>query len=76
MNKYRLEEESPVNVLEIDNTEVRKSQIEKLNKLRADRDEAKAQATLEALRNAAKGSDNLLAACVEVCYFQVIRYYL
>jgi methylmalonyl-CoA mutase len=65
VNKYRLEEESPVNVLEIDNTEVRKSQIEKLNKLRADRDEAKAQATLEALRNAAKGSDNLLAACVE-----------
>ena len=76
MNKYRLEEESPVNVLEIDNTEVRKSQIEKLNKLRADRDEARAQATLEALRNAAKGSDNLLAACVEVCYFQVIIYYL
>ena len=72
MNKYRLEEESPVNVLEIDNTEVRKSQIEKLNKLRADRDEAKAQTTLEALRNAAKGSDNLLAACVEVCDFKVI----
>ena len=72
MNKYRLEEESPVNVLEIDNTEVRKSQIEKLNKLRANRDEAKAQATLEALRNAAKGSDNLLAACVEVSVFRVI----
>jgi len=65
VNKYRLEEESPVNVLEIDNTEVRKSQIQKLKKLRADRDEAKAQSSLEALRNAAKGSDNLLVACVE-----------
>lgn len=66
VNKYRLEEEQEVNVLMIDNTEVRNSQIQKLSDLKANRDESVAQAALESLRQAATGSENLLAACV-VC---------
>ena len=50
VNKYRLEKEADVNVLSIDNTEVRRSQIEKLNQLRANRDETVAQSVLENLR--------------------------
>merc|ERR1711962_924803 len=43
VNKYKLDKEGEVNVLAIDNTEVRKSQIEKNSKVRANRDEDKAQ---------------------------------
>jgi methylmalonyl-CoA mutase len=38
-NRYRLEKEDPIDILEIDNTAVRKSQLERLAKLRADRNE-------------------------------------
>ena len=40
VNKYRLAKEDPIDILEIDNTAVRNEQIELLNKLRANRDEA------------------------------------
>ena len=60
VNKYKLEKEGEVNVLAIDNTEVRKSQIEKIQKLRESRDEARAQACLE---NIKKG-----AGKVTLCY--------
>ena len=49
VNKYRLEKEDPIDILEIDNTAVRLSQIERLNKLRAERNEAECQAALEAI---------------------------
>ena len=39
VNKYRLEKEDPIDILEVDNTAVRKSQIERLKKLRAERNE-------------------------------------
>ena len=39
VNKYRLEKEAPIDILEIDNTEVRKEQIERLEQLKANRDE-------------------------------------
>ena len=50
VNKYQLEKEGEVNVLAIDNTEVRQSQVEKLKQLRANRDEDKAQKCLEDIR--------------------------
>ncbi len=66
VNKYRLPYEAPIEILEVDNTAVRQAQIERLKKLRAERDEARTQAALEALtRVAATGEGNLLEAAVE-----------
>ena len=49
INKYRLDHEDPIDILEIDNTEVRKEQIERLNEVKANRDEAKVKEALEAI---------------------------
>lgn len=67
VNKYRLEqEEQNFDVLKIDNTEVRAKQVNRLNQIRKDRDEAKCQACLQALIEAAKtNKGNLLALSVE-----------
>jgi methylmalonyl-CoA mutase len=66
VNKYRLPYEAPIEILEVDNTAVRLAQIERLKKLRAERDEARTQAALDALTNvAATGEGNLLEAAVE-----------
>jgi methylmalonyl-CoA mutase len=66
LNKYRLEKEAPLDILTVDNTAVRESQIKRLKELRATRDEAKCQATLAALTAAAEtGNGNLLALAVE-----------
>jgi methylmalonyl-CoA mutase len=66
VNKYRLDKEEPIEILEVDNTAVRQAQIERLAKLRAGRDEAKVQAALNALTHAAEtGQGNLLALAVE-----------
>ncbi len=46
LNKYRLEKEDPIDILDIDNTAVRLSQIERLKKLRAERNEAEVQAII------------------------------
>ena len=48
INKYRLDHEDPIDILEIDNTEVRKEQIERLNEVKDHRDEAKVKEALEA----------------------------
>ncbi len=66
VNKYRLEKEDPIDILEIDNSAVRLSQIERLSKLRAGRDEASVQASLEALTHcAATGEGNLLELAID-----------
>ncbi len=66
VNKYRLEKEDPIDILEIDNTAVRLSQIERLNKLRAERNEADVKAALEAITNcAATGEGNLLELAID-----------
>ena len=49
VNRYRLEKEAPIDILEIDNTAVRIQQIERLNTLKANRNEAEVLAALEAL---------------------------
>ena len=48
INKYRLDHEDPIETLEVDNTAVRKAQIERLAKLRAERDSAAVEAALNA----------------------------
>ncbi len=66
VNKYRLEHEDPIKILEIDNTAVREAQIKRLQKLRANRDEARVQAALEAITKATEtGEGNLLELAVE-----------
>ena len=57
--------ERAINVLKVDAATVRSMQIEKLKRLRAERDEAKAQEALEALTNGARGNANLLQLSVE-----------
>ena len=65
LNKYRLEHETPMDILSIDNTAVRESQIRRLRELRAARDEAACTAALAALTAAAKsGGGNLLALAI------------
>ncbi len=66
INKYRLEKEDPIDILEVDNTKVRKSQIERLEKLKAERDSDKVKASLRAItRCADSGEGNLLALAVD-----------
>jgi methylmalonyl-CoA mutase len=61
VNKYRLAEEEPVEIREIDNTAVREAQIARLNQIRASRDGAAVQRALEALTECARtGGGNLL----------------
>ena len=65
VNKYRRDKEEEIDVLDIDNVAVRASQIERLEKIRASRDQAACDAALTALETAAGGTENLLAAAVE-----------
>jgi methylmalonyl-CoA mutase len=66
VNKYRLEKEDPIDILEIDNSAVRLSQIERLNQLRANRNEAEVLASLEAITAAVQsGKGNLLELAVD-----------
>jgi len=66
VNKYRLEKEDPIDILEVDNTAVRAQQIERLKQLRANRNEADVKRALEAITECAKtGKGNLLELAVE-----------
>jgi methylmalonyl-CoA mutase len=65
VNKYRLAEESPVEVRDIDNTEVRRQQLERLARVKAERDPERVQQALDALRNGAAGDGNLLELSIE-----------
>ncbi|HZH72301.1 MAG TPA: methylmalonyl-CoA mutase [Mariniphaga sp.] len=66
LNKYRLEKEDPIDILDIDNTAVRLSQIERLKKLRAERNEEDVKAALAAITKAAEsGKGNLLELAID-----------
>ncbi len=65
VNTYRLADEDPLDVRRVDNDEVYRQQIAKLERLRAERDDDEVQATLDALTRAAEGDANLLALAVE-----------
>ena len=65
VNKYRLKEEEPLNILEVDNKAVRNSQIERLSNLKADRNPVKVNKSLADLSDCAKsGEGNLLDLAV------------
>ncbi|SBV33005.1 methylmalonyl-CoA mutase [uncultured Sphingopyxis sp.] len=69
VNKYRLQDEDLLETLEVDNTKVREAQVARINKVKANRDEAACQSALDALRKAAAAPQsietNLLAHAVE-----------
>jgi methylmalonyl-CoA mutase len=59
------DEEETLDVLEVDNSAVRKAQVDKLQKVKANRDEVAVQAALKAIEVGAKGDANLLALAIE-----------
>ena len=66
VNKYRLEKEDPLHILDVDNQMVRKQQIERLEQIKATRDNAKVAECLAKLTESAKnGGENLLSLAVE-----------
>ena len=66
VNRYRLEQEDPIDILDIDNTEVRKQQVERLSMLRANRDNAAVEKALNAITRCVEtGEGNLLELSVE-----------
>ncbi|MEO9895187.1 MAG: methylmalonyl-CoA mutase family protein, partial [Paracoccaceae bacterium] len=65
VNKYRLEKEDPIDILDIDNEAVRKNQVARLAAIKSSRDEAKCQAALNELSRRAKEGGNLLEAAVD-----------
>src|SRR5690554_5842328 len=66
VNKYRLEHEDPIDILDIDNTEVRKQQVERLTKLKAEHDNEAVQKALDAITKCVETKEgNLLELTVE-----------
>ena len=66
VNQYRLEHEDPIDILEVDNTAVRKQQIERLQQLKANRDQAAVDKALAAITKCVEtGEGNLLELAVE-----------
>jgi methylmalonyl-CoA mutase len=65
VNKYQPTDEPPLDVLKVDNSAVRSAQIAKLERLRAERDEAATKAALSALTEGARTGGNLLRLSVE-----------
>ena len=66
VNRYRSELSNEVDILRVDNAEVRSAQLAKLDRLRADRDADVVRRSLDALREVARsGEGNLLAASVD-----------
>ncbi len=65
VNSYKPEVADDIPVLKVDNTSVREQQLEKLARLKAERDPAKVEAALTALTEGARGTGNLLALAVD-----------
>ncbi len=66
VNRYRLDQEDPIDILDIDNTEVRKQQVERLNQLKANRDNEAVQKALDAITRCVETKQgNLLELSVE-----------
>ena len=65
VNVFQTKERADIDILEVDNTAVRESQINRINTVKANRDEAAVQKSLLALEKGASGSENLLALAVD-----------
>ena len=71
INKYRLEKEDPLHILDVDNQMVRKQQLEQLDKIKASRNTKKVKETLDKLIATAKtGKGNLLEIAVEAARYR------
>ena len=71
VNKYRLAKEDPLQILDVDNQKVRTSQIERLSRIKAERDSAKVTQALANITECAKtGDGNLLALAVEAARYR------
>jgi methylmalonyl-CoA mutase len=64
VNRFKALDERPIDVLKVDNSAVRAAQIDKLNRLKAERDPQAVEAALNTLTEGAKGNANLLALSV------------
>ncbi len=65
VNKYRVTDEKPIDVLKVENASVRAQQLEKLVQLRKERDPKAVERALAALTEGARGNGNLLALAIE-----------
>jgi methylmalonyl-CoA mutase len=65
VNKYRKADEDPIDILDVDNVAVREAQVARIKRTKAARDEAACRAALDALREGARGTENLLGLAVE-----------
>jgi methylmalonyl-CoA mutase len=66
INKYKLDKEDPIDILDVDNTAVRESQLKRLAKLREERNEEETQASLKKIEECAKtGKGNLLELAID-----------
>jgi len=66
LNKFKLEKEEPIDILEVDNTAVRETQIKRLQKLRNERNNEEVQSALNAITEATKTEkENLLELSIE-----------
>ncbi len=65
VNKYRLAEQDPIDILDVDNVAVREAQIARIAKSKAGRDEAACQAALDGLREGARHSSPSVSSEVE-----------
>src|SRR6202008_1668549 len=65
VNKYKPSDEKPIDILKVDNSNVRRLQIDKLKRLRSERNQKDVDAALAALTRAAEGSGNLLALAID-----------
>jgi methylmalonyl-CoA mutase len=66
VNKYRLEEETPMDILSIDNNDVRQQQINRLTKLKANRNAAEVEESLNTITKAAtEGTGNILELAID-----------
>ena len=65
VNKYRPEGDRPIDVLKVDNSAVRRLQLDKLGRLKRERNAKEVEATLAALTRAAAGEGNLLAGAID-----------
>ena len=65
VNKYRLDKEEPIDILDIDNAAVREAQVARIEKTRAERDQAACDTALDEITRRANEGGNLLEAAVE-----------
>jgi methylmalonyl-CoA mutase len=66
VNKYKLDKEAPIDILEVNNAAVRESQVARLKELRANRDQAAVNEALDKITESARtGQGNLLELSVE-----------